>query len=62
MKLLMIYASRFAYRTSIKTIETIPDIDESKAFENALVGFIQVEESDMEILDAVETKMIKNLK
>jgi len=62
MKLLMIYADRFAYRTSLKTLDSIPDIDEKKSIDGALIGFIQVEEQDMEILTEVETKMIKNLK
>lgn len=62
MKLLMIYCSLFGYETSIKTIESYPDIDESKKIENALVGFIQAEEEDEANGSAVETKMIKNLK
>ncbi len=62
MKLLMIYCSKFGYTTSIKTIESYPDIDESRAIENTLVGFIQAEKEDEEIASAVETKLIKNLK
>ena len=62
MKLLMIYADRFAYQTSLKTLESAPDVDEDKSIEDALVGFIQLEEHDAANLSSVETKMIKNLK
>jgi hypothetical protein len=62
MKLLMIYASRFGYTTSYKTLDTVPDMDEHKVHEDVLVGFIQVEAEDVETLSSVETKMIKNLK
>ena len=40
MKLLMIYADKFAYRTSVKTLESAPTRDEEKVIENALLGFI----------------------
>jgi len=62
MKLLMIYAERFAYRTSVKAVESAPEVSEEKAIENALVGFIHAEEKDEESISYVETKMIKNLK
>lgn len=62
MKLLMIYADRFAYKTSLKTLDLIPDLDEEKSIEKALVAFIQVEQHDVENISWAETKMIKNLK
>lgn len=62
MRLLMIYADRFAYRTSVKAVESVSEIYEEKVIENALVGFIHVEEKDEESISYVETKMIKNLK
>ena len=62
MKLLMIYAERFAYTTSLKALESVPDIHETHALEHALVGFIHVESQDEERLSDVETKLIKNLK
>jgi len=43
MKPLMIYTGRFAYRTQIKTLDSVSDCREEKKIENALVGFIQVE-------------------
>lgn len=62
MKLLMIYTDRFAYKTSVKAVEELPDINEEREIKDILVGFIQVEQKDEENLSAVETKMIKNLK
>lgn len=62
MKLLMIYAEKFAYQTSSRTLETVEEYQENKKIENVLVGFIQVEKEDEEKMDKVETKLIKNLK
>ncbi|MCD6249300.1 MAG: threonyl-tRNA synthetase editing domain-containing protein [candidate division Zixibacteria bacterium] len=62
MKLLMIYANRFAYRTSLKSLDSVPENDEQKIIENAIVGFIHVEEKDEVNLSYIETKLIKNLK
>ena len=62
MKLLMIYCDSFGYKTSVKTIEDAPEINEQKIIENALVGFIQIEAEDENDLSYIETKLIKNLK
>jgi len=62
MKLLMIYADRFAYKTSKRTLEIVEEYEEEKQIEDVLVGFIQVEKEDEEKIDKVETKLIKNLK
>ena len=62
MKLLMIYADKFFYKTSIKNLEAVEIYDESKQVKNALVGFIQVEQKDEDDISKIETKMIKNLK
>jgi hypothetical protein len=62
MKLLMIYASRFAYKTSLKSLESVSEKNEHKVIENAIIGFIHVEEKDEANLSKVETKLIKNLK
>ncbi len=62
MKLLMIYCNRFAYKPVNKTLEDFPDVKNGNIFEEALVAFIQTEESDMENSKAVETKLVKNLK
>ena len=62
MKLLMIYADRFAYKTSKKTLEMVEDYKEEKQIEDILVGFIQVEKEDEENIDKIETKLTKNIK
>ena len=62
MKLLMIYADRFGYKTSVKTLESAPTRDEENVIEHALLGFIHVEPEDEENLSSIETKLIKNLK
>lgn len=62
MKLLMIYCTRFAYKTTRKGLETAETKEEEKEFNNALVAFIQVEAEDEERSSAVETKLVKNLK
>ena len=62
MKLLMIYANKFAYKTSVKTLESAPTSDEEKTIENALLGFIHIESKDEENLSTIETKLIKNVK
>jgi len=61
-KLLMIYTSRFAYKTSLKSLESASEITEEKIIENAVVGFIHAEEKDEADFSKVETKLIKNLK
>jgi len=58
----MIYASRFAYKTSLKSLESVSEKKEHKVIENAIIGFIHVEEKDEANFSKVETKLIKNLK
>jgi hypothetical protein len=48
MKLLMIYADKFAYKTSEKTLESVEAYEEDKQIEDVLVRFIQVEKEDEE--------------
>ncbi|HER00295.1 MAG TPA: hypothetical protein ENO22_13225 [candidate division Zixibacteria bacterium] len=62
MKLLMIYCEKFGYQPRMKTLDDAPDISEGTEFNNALVGFIQLEARDEENSGYVETKLIKNLK
>ena len=62
MKLLMIYANRFAYKTNLKSLESVSETTKQNIIENAVVGFIHVEEKDETNLSNVETKLIKNLK
>jgi len=46
----------------MRTLDTVPEIEKTETIENALVGFIHVEEKDTENVSYVETKLIKNLK
>ncbi len=62
MKLLLIYADRFGYRTALKTIDSEPDLDEARTIEGALIGFIHLERSDEADPAGIETKLVKNLK
>ena len=62
MKLLMIFSDKFAYKTSIKNLDSVEKYEEEKQIEDVLVGFIQVEQKDEEDIAKAETKMIKNLK
>ena len=62
MKLLIIYAHKFGYKTSEKGLQEAVSISEEKEFNNCLVGFIHFEEKDENNLSAVETKMVKQLK
>ncbi len=62
MKILMIYADRFNYKTTRKGLESATTIEEEKSFNDVLVGFVQVEAKDEENAGAVETKLVKNLK
>ena len=62
MKLLIIYANKFGYKTSTKGLENAETVNEESVFTDSLVGFIHLEEKDEENLSSVETKMIKQLK
>lgn len=62
MKLLMIYAEKFAYQTSLKSLDSVAEKSEQNTIENTVIGFIHAEEKDEPILSKVETKLIKNLK
>jgi hypothetical protein len=62
MKLLMIYADRFAWRTAEKGLETAAETSEERRLEGVLVGLIHAEAQDEEDPGRVETKLVKNLK
>jgi len=62
MKLLLIYADSFSYRTTMKTVESEPDLDEERRIDGALVGFIHLEGSDEDDPTGIETKLVKVLK
>ena len=48
MKVLMIFADKFAYKPTIKTLDFVPDENEGKEYQNVQVAFIQVEKEDEE--------------
>ena len=58
----MIYTTRFSYKPTIKTIESMPDFSEEKEFQNVQTAFIQVEKEDEENEGEVIKKLLKNLK
>lgn len=62
MKLLIFYVDKFAFETSQKGLEIIDDLEIKDKIKNAIVGFIHVEEKDVENQNYVETKLVKNLK
>jgi len=62
MKLLMIYADRFAWRTAEKGLETAEEVSEERRLEGVLVGLIHAEAQDEAEVGRVETKLVKNLK
>ena len=62
MKLLMIHTTRFAYSPNLKSLEEAEEVTENAEYLNALVGFIHVEEKDMENPKHIENNLVKNLK
>ncbi len=62
MKLLLWYMDNFSYKAAAKGLEDVPDLDEEGSFQNAVVGFVHLEENDAEALGSTVTKLIKNLK
>ena len=48
MKILMIYAKKFAYTPTIKTLDFVPEVSEGKEYRDVQVAFIQVEKEDEE--------------
>lgn len=62
MKLLMIYTTKFAYKPTIKTLESMPDFSDREEYENVQTAFIQVEKEDEERETEVIKKLLKNLK
>jgi len=61
-KLLLIYCSKFGYKTAVKTLESASAEVLEKTYENVQVAFIQAEAEDMENEKEVEKKLVKNLK
>ncbi|MFZ1291558.1 MAG: threonyl-tRNA synthetase editing domain-containing protein [Melioribacteraceae bacterium] len=62
MKLLMFYVNSFSFETHHKGLDSADELDLKDKIENAILGFIHVEEKDESNSSDVETKLIKNLK
>lgn len=62
MKLLMLYADRFAFNPAVKTLDDEPDCNEPGEIKATIVGLIHAEAFDEENAAGVEKKLVKNLK
>lgn len=63
MKVLVMYINRFSYTPTIKTVENAEDVNEARSFSEAILAFIQVEESDEEKdVKSREKKLVNHLK
>jgi hypothetical protein len=63
MKVLVIYASEFGYQPAEKNLESAEYINEGAIFKDAIVAFIQVEESDeTNDVKSREKKLVNHLK
>ncbi len=63
MKILVMYINRFSYTPTIKTVENAKDVNEARSFSEAILAFIQVEESDEEKdVKSREKKLVNHLK
>lgn len=62
MKLLMFYVDLFHFRPTIRASEEFEDEPQNGEVQDAVLGFIHVEEEDEQKISYSTTKMIKNLK
>lgn len=63
MKVLVIYASEFGYQPAEKNLESEEDITKGAVFNDSIVAFIQVEESDeTHDVKSREKKLVNHLK
>lgn len=63
MKVLAIYVNEFSYMPATKNIESAEEITVGESFKDAILAFIQVEESDEEKdLKSREKKLVNHLK
>ena len=63
MKVLVIYAREFGYQPAEKNLESAEDSTEGATFKDAVVAFIQIEESDEAYdIKSREKKLVNHLK
>lgn len=63
MKVLVMYVEEFAYKPAQKNLETAKEINDGASFTNAILAFIQVEESDEEKeVKSREKKLVNHIK
>ncbi|WP_167606551.1 threonyl-tRNA synthetase editing domain-containing protein [Maribellus sediminis] len=63
MKVLVMYVDEFGYTPQVKNLESAEDITEGATFNDAILAFIQVEESDEEKdVKSREKKLVNHLK
>lgn len=63
MKVLAIYVNEFGYQPALKTLENVKDISSGAHFTEAVLAFIQVEESDEEKdVKSRDKKLVNHLK
>ena len=63
MKVLTMFVDEFRYNPSQKNLEEAEEVREGAVFENAILAFIQVEESDEEYeVKSREKKLVNHLK
>ena len=63
MKVLVMYVDEFGYQPQIKNLDSVDEITEGANFNDAILAFIQVEESDEEKdVKSREKKLVNHLK
>jgi len=63
MKVLVMYVDEFGYQPQIKNLDSVDEITEGATFHDAILAFIQVEESDEEKdVKSREKKLVNHLK
>ncbi len=63
MKVLVMYVEEFGYTPQVKNLESAEEISEGATFKDAILAFIQVEESDEEkAVKSREKKLVNHLK
>ena len=63
MKVLVMYVDKFSFKPAQKNLESADTVEQGETFNEAILAFIQVEESDEEFeLKSREKKLVNHLK